>query len=338
MQLEQFDQKYNTRMKEWRERFLAGEDVSNKVRPIIYESWLRCRYWNVDPEKVDHSPLSIEEFQLIEQEESELCEVTDPIIGRIFDQTKHLECLYSFANARGIMLRTWHGTFTSDIRAGAYVREKNVGTAGIPTCVYTGKNVTVYGYEHFCIPHRNIVCTASPIIDSRGNQIGALSMSCSLDAYHPYCSVIIQEAAKNVSEQIRLRFLLSMDHTLIESFGEGVLLLNTKGQVLRANSKAMDLLQCDPVQVSSSMDSLFFPFESRKNIAMGRAFSNEEVKLRQEENNARHLYFILNFTPTQHGGVLTFRPVKEMHAYAARVQGTANYHFSDILGVSPQIQ
>ena len=334
-----FTYEYNLQVKKYRRLFLEGEDISGKVRELIHDSWLRCRYWKVNPKEIDHNPLTREEFSIIEKEESELIEVTEPIINRIFEQTRHLECLFSFANEKGIMLRTWVGNWKSTIRPGAYVREKNIGTSGIPTCLYTKKDVTIYGSEHFCEPHHDIVCTACPIIDSKDTLLGAIGMSCSLSAYHPYNDVIIREAAKSISEQMRLRFLLSMDHMLIESFGEGVLLLNKKGRILRANSKAVTLLQRDPGRSSLSMKELFYPFEAGKNIEAGRSFSNEEVKLRQDEHGARGLYFILNFTPTDNGGVLTFRPAKEMHAYAARVLGnTANYQFSDILGESPQIK
>ena len=338
-QLVNFDYTYNQQIKKYRKLFIDGEDISGKVRPLIYDSWLRCRFWNVNPQKIDHAPLTKEEFNIIENEESELIEVTDPIISRIFEQTKNLECLFSFANSKGIMLRIWKGKWESVIRPGAYVREKNIGTSGIPTSLYTKKEVTIYGYEHFCEPHHNIVCSACPIIDNKDTILGAIGMSCSLESYHPYNDVIIREAAKSISEQMRLRFLLSMDKILIESFGEGVLLLNKKGQILHANSKAVILLKRDISKNIISIKDLFYPFEAIKNIEDGRTFNNEEVKFRQDEQNSKGIYFILNFTPTDKGGVLTFRPAKEMHTYAARVLGnTAKYHFSDILGESLQIK
>lgn len=334
-----FNAEYNEQIKKYRELFINGGDISGKVRKMIADSWARCMYWNVNPEEIDYNPLTSEEFSIIKKEEHELIDVTEPIINRIFDQTKHLECLFSFANARGIMLQTWIGNWNSKLKPGAYVRESTTGTSGIATSIYEGKFVIIYGYEHYCEPNHDIVCTACPIFDHKNTLIGAISMSCSLSAYHPYNSVIIQEAAKSITEQVRLRFLLFMDQMLIESFGEGVLLLNKKGQILRANSKAMSLLQRKADNTVLNIDDLFYPFGSRKNIETSRSFSNEEVKLIEDEHTAKELYFTLNFTPTDNGGVLTFRPTKEIHASVSKVLNNyAVYQFCDILGESPQIK
>lgn len=334
-----FDATYRKQIKELWLRFQHGEDVSQEVRPTIYQSWLRCRELLVPPDKIKRVNLPQEKFKQICKRENELINVARPILERIFLQVRHQECLIDLADKDGIILIACVNKWIN-IENGVKVSEKIIGTAGIPTCLQTGSSLIVYGAEHFCIPNHEIVCVSSPIYDENKKIIGAVSMSSSIDTFHSYEIAIIQEASHSISEQLRLRHLLARENALIESFGEGLLVVNGKGNILRFNAKAQSLLKIGNSELFPKLDDFFQSSEINNNIINGIPFTNEELRLCNERSpSAQGNYCVLSFTPTEDGGVITVRPVLEMHAYAARTVGLKTiYHFDDILGTSHKIR
>ena len=123
---------------EWR-KLLRGEMVDPRiVREPIYSSWIRSRGWKVDPEQELVHSIPQEELDLLLEEESQLLDITTPVMMQLVDILGKTGNSLVLANARGIVLKV----FNSDERArprpvkpGDFKREALLGTAVRP-CRY----------------------------------------------------------------------------------------------------------------------------------------------------------------------------------------------------------
>ena len=122
-------------------RFQDGEDISGLLRPVIYESWARCKHQDVPVMGGEGKDVPSDEMEMLTDEEEQLIQITEPIMDRIHAMTKSFSCRFVLTNSAGISLRTWTGHDTS--LTGYHLREEYMGTAGIATCLKTKKGVIV---------------------------------------------------------------------------------------------------------------------------------------------------------------------------------------------------
>ena len=342
MELE-FSAEYDNYIHQMWEDFQRGEKLEGKLRPDIYESWQRCRKLQVPTSSLSYEPLPPEKLNEILLEEAELIEIARPILNRIHQQVNFQENLLCLSNAHGIMLKVFQGQMTQGIFPGDRALEKNLGTSGMATCMCTKKAIVIYGNEHYCEPFRSYVCVASPIEGPDGQLIGGVSMSCKIKNFTPYIVPIVQEAAISIAEQMKLKNLLNIERLLLKSFGDGLILLDRNGMVLRINSKAREMLGLSQhFDITDCNINFFFSnFDKKQHITEGRAFHNEEVRIKSELGRTVKpgTFCVLNYTPSEYCGILTVRPAADMHAYAAKIMGSkTHYHFEDILGDSDAIK
>lgn len=350
MDLPEFGEKYRKYIQQQWQRFQDGDDVTGKVRSVILDSWERCRYWQVPISVSVHEALTKEEFALLLEEEAEFIAVASPILARIFRHTSRSQSLLTLANARGVILNTWVGRCIPSIQRGAFVNERNIGTAGMPTCLATGEPQVIYAAEHYCTMHHHLVCVSSPVYDPAGRLMGGISLSSACENFHPYSMVIVNEAAKSIAEQIKLRAMVSTEQALIESFDEGLVVTNTAGGILRANRKAKAICRMENLPENAPLSRYFCLGALQENIARGHGFANAEVELcdpsasgngerKEKRSKGRGEFCVMDFTPSENGGLLTFRLTADLHSYIARATGSlATFHFDDILGTSEALQ
>lgn len=315
-------------------KFQKGEDISGMLRPVIYESWARCKHQEVPIMGGEGKDVPSDEMEMLTDEEEELIQITEPIMDRIHAMTKSFSCRFVLANSAGISLRTWTGKDAS--LTGYHLREEYMGTAGIATCLKTKKGVIVYGAEHYCLPKQDMACVAFPIFLSSGKMIGAIGISSKVPLFHPYCIPLLEEAAQSIAEQARLRQLFAMEKNLIESIEEGLLVVDPKGKIIRSNKKAKQMLNL-PEPEGREVSSIFRTMKSSP-LNQETSFRNEEVMI-LTNGNKKEVYCVLSLNASSEGSVLTMRPASEMHKYAAKtIVPPPQYHFKDIIGSSRQIQ
>lgn len=321
--------------KQW-ELFQAGEKVSG-VRPSILASWKRCREMGVHNRRLAYKKLPQDEFAQVLREESDLLEVASPILDRIRETLRLHDCLLNLANRNGVALRSWIGkTGHMKILPGHKVDEKSCGTVGLSLCLPSRESVVVYGAEHYSACLHDLVCIASPIIDVWGKLLGGVSISCPLESFHPWSLTFMQEAAINISEQLRLRDALATSEALIENFAEGVLMINRNTEILQINRNGRALLELGdsplPAQLGDMLDEDFL-----EKLRQWRPFSNEEARI--NHGKGKSAACLATFRPSERGGMLNIKNIRGMYGYVAKTAGiNACYNFHDIRGNSPALR
>ena len=328
---------------EWR-KLLRGEMVDPRiVREPIYSSWIRSRGWKVDPEQELVHSIPQEELDLLLEEESQLLDITTPVMMQLVDILGKPGNSLVLANARGIVLKV----FNSDERArprpvkpGDFKREALLGTAGLSTALQIREPVEVVAEEHYRRMWHNHTCVAAPIFDSRGGMLGAISVTSNREAFHHHTVPFIRMTAKHISEQFRLHELLAEQKALIEMMDDGIIMLDCDGGITTINSRASLVLGVDAPLAGKSVRSLFLPFPQLRLIEQGQAFYNEEVTIQMPEHASCSC--ILSFIPKDAdggGGVLILRDISRMREYASRVSGSkASFTFRNIIGQSSVMQ
>lgn len=328
---------------EW-QKLQRGEKVDSRiVREPIYSSWMRSRGWRVDPDQENVHSIPQEELELLLEEESQLLNITSPVMMPLVDILGKTGNSLVLANAQGIVLKV----FSTDERArpqsvkpGDYKREDFLGTAGLSTCLQIREPVEVVAEEHYRRMWHNHTCVAAPVFNSRGEMLGAISVTSNREAFHHHTVPFIRMTAKHISEQFRLHELLAEQKALIEMMDDGIIMLDGNGIITTINSKALSVLGMDLAPAGKSIHSLFAPFLQLKRVEQGQAFYNEEVTIQMPEHAS--CVCILSFIPKDvdgGGGVLILRDISRMREYASRVSGSkASFTFRNIIGQSSVMQ
>lgn len=319
------------------ERFQAGDEPVG-VRPLILESWKRCR--EIGTPQVMSQPEALPGAKLadIQAQETTLMDVASPILERVYESVKTFQCFMNLANASGVCLRTWTGVgkVTNTVEPGTIISEKSCGTAGMPLCLHTREPVIVYGPEHYCRGHHEIVCVSSPILDEGEHLLGGITISCNISLFHPWSFTFLREAAISISEQLRLRKAISMSDMLGEAFPEGIVVIDESGFITRMNGRARSMLNLSPQRPPVNITDIFPEMDWSLALGAQKAFSNRELRAAPEAQGQTGARFNLSFTPTGSGALVTMKTTSEMYTYAARTAGIqASYHFSDIKCASP---
>ncbi len=316
------------------ERFQAGGEPDD-VRPLILESWKRCRALGTPQAIPQPRALSRAAFSDVQTQEATLIEVAAPILERVYESVKTFQCFLNLANASGICLRTWTGAgkVTNTVEPGTIISEKSSGTAGMPLCLHTREPVIVYGPEHYRRELHEIVCVSSPILDEGRRLLGGITISCHISLFHPWSFTFLREAAISISEQLRLRKAIAMSDMLGEAFPDGILVIDESGSITRMNGRAQAMLNLAAGRQPMNIADIFPETDWLAALRSHKPFANRELRgvTEARADGQPGSRFNLSFTPTDSGALVTMKTTSEMYTYAARTAGIqASYHFSDI--------
>lgn len=147
--------------------FTAGLTADLQVRPVIRESWLRCRQHNTPADRASHHQVPTCELHRRMRENAALITAAAPLLdifSRDFPQGID-HCLY-LADAEGIVLfstGTEHCIEQQSLLPGFDRSERCIGTNGAGTALAIARPIAVVGPEHYQCHLHECLCLASPI-------------------------------------------------------------------------------------------------------------------------------------------------------------------------------
>jgi len=166
------------------ERFVAGEDVGQDVRPEILASWLRCRdEHQVDPWRErapnatgEESPHGLEDGIVV----AELAGLAKSISA----EAQEMNGLAAVADREGRVLAAWGstrtlgGASTRNLARWAAWAEDQAGTNGLGTALEQSGATLVTQAEHWCVGFHDWTCAGVAIRDPvTGHPLGVLDIS-----------------------------------------------------------------------------------------------------------------------------------------------------------------
>jgi AraC-like DNA-binding protein len=156
---------------------LAGDE--------LFSSWHRCLHrYRLDPDcSREPQELSICDLARSRIALSGLIESASEEAERLHAIMHPLGYATVIANDVGVILerycrREFAGRLDSQgVAVGRVWREEAEGTNAIGTCLIEAATVAVQRHQHFKRAHRDLVCAAAPLFDSRGALSGALAVA-----------------------------------------------------------------------------------------------------------------------------------------------------------------
>jgi len=201
------------RLKTTREEFLAtGILPQHPPRPMILESWLRCRAMQVNP-SLHYAPLAVTHgVQLTHLREASqlLIRAARPVMSHLSDFLADSGYVIVLSDIDGYLLEVIgdagvrrHLTSIDFVPGGDW-SEAAAGTNALGTAIADGHVVQLLGAEHYCAGWQDLTCTAAPIRHPLSGEImGILDVTGNYRLVRPFLTSFIATMALQVQQGMR---------------------------------------------------------------------------------------------------------------------------------------
>ncbi len=253
---------------EWESFVDTGKLSGKNLRPVIADSWLRCRDLAISPhEERARSVISTEEIEAILHHENLGLSGKNVLdrMAQTVESTAHTIVLADHTGS--ILYSVGHRKIQDHLekinfRPGGGWNENMVGPNGIGTALALGRPELVLGTEHFCQGWQPWVCYGAPIHNPSNHSV----LGC-IDITGPADKVCVEAMALAISitqsieadlsvMQLKSREILRSTYSTVRMKwpNDASLVLDENGYIVDINSHAYDLLNI------ASPDLLNIPF------------------------------------------------------------------------------
>lgn len=304
-----------------RQKFLNGEEVDLTIIPIhIYNSWVRSAAYGVNPyisdvptETTHVSTRNTEQF--LGNYRSTYRDL------KLFSRYFQFEIL--FFDRFGKIL-----TDTGGVSATLSALEQNVGTTSASIALATKKTATCFGYQNYKVPHTRQFCLSAPVLDLRGELLGAVTIILNRDQltqerYEQGISILEVLSVfyrVNYSSQNEFRGFQDLYWQIASHLAEGIVTTNSDGAVERYNTTALTLMglkeDTPPRKVMARLQSLI-----KSEGRTGKDRGKKQLDIIRNGSDNGEIYLVKSTVKHEMGMV---------HS-----GGQAKYKFCDLIGETP---
>ncbi|WP_432695314.1 sigma-54-dependent Fis family transcriptional regulator [Marinobacterium sp. YM272] len=237
--------------------FMADHTLPpNLVRPVVAESWIRCKESGLDPDRRDAPASNEDELAYRQVSNTELLEAAQPILKHARQALFRADSIMVLSDAKGLILEAeadkavYNAAGRVNLIEGGIWEELAVGTNSIGTAIAAGEPVQLYGAEHFCTGIKRWTCSADVIRDPHDGQIlGSVDLSGLTDTYQHDALEFVITAARLIEANLAESYFAQRQSVIsgsADSFtkwrGDGLLAFDRRGRLVRANDRAQVLL------------------------------------------------------------------------------------------------
>lgn len=251
------DKSYLKELFSAREQILGGKNCSStQVRSVVQDSWKRCLAQGVDPDSKIQQFVTENRFAKLREHNKELLLAAKSVSDGLADLLNDSKTALLLTDANGIIIDT--GGYPSIFSSAQYEylspgynwSEKSSGTNAVGTAIALKHAVEIHSVEHYCETAQIFTCAAAPIFDIYSHEVlGIIDVTATSKSYNTRNIGIALTAARHIEEMLRSRSLLKQLH-LIDWYhekkaqwtGNGLILLDEKGRVLKYNAIAEQLI------------------------------------------------------------------------------------------------
>jgi PAS domain S-box-containing protein len=221
------------------------------LRPLIRQSWQRCRSAGIDRDPTPLHRVSDDELRRRLEHDAELLPLVRSHLEWLSATLTAVPHVLYFADRDGIVLDS-AGNAPDLLREGGltpgYDRsEARMGTNGAGTALVTGSPVAVIGPEHYARAFQGCTCTAAPLHGPAGELLGAIDLTTPNLPDAPGRLALVAYAAHAIERELAARRAIRDDEgevwlRLASSNGEyGVWELDMAKGLARWNARAQEI-------------------------------------------------------------------------------------------------
>jgi sigma-54 dependent transcriptional regulator, acetoin dehydrogenase operon transcriptional activator AcoR len=334
-------------VKEMWKRFIFNNELDERLSPIVKDSWIRSKKWNVDP----FQPYG--QIKKIETERyKNLIDWAMPLMEGLYSIVKGSGFLVILCNEKGQLLKSIGDLDTLEMAAkigfveGADWSEQAMGTNAIGTSIVIDQPVQIFAEEHYSQICQPWTCSAAPIHDSKGSIIGVLNVSGPYEKVHPHTLGMVVSAVKAIEYQLKLnenteknimmqRFLEATTNNMKES----ILIIDTEGNIIKANDQLKKLLGLGQSCIEGKKINEVF---TNKSIVSNKPvyLQNKELHVKVKPSGNTH-HVMIDKIPIYKdkkwiGSMIMLKEIEKVRQFVNRLSGNqAKITFDDIIGQHP---
>ena len=203
----------------------------------------------------DHAPLGRSDLTVARDRNQRLHAHAAPVMEMLFDQIVGTQSMVVLCDATGTII---HSVGDDDflvraskvaLQPGVNWSEQAKGTNAIGTALVEESPTLVHADEHYMHANQFLTCSAAPILDPRGNILGALDVTGDHRSYHQHTMALVKMSARMIENHwlsddfrhaMRLHFHARLDY--LGTLMEGILAVSPDGRIVGANRSALDQL------------------------------------------------------------------------------------------------
>ena len=339
----------------WSE-FIKGHVLNPMLDPVVANSWERC-WARLNPlRRVTPAKLNPERIQSIQKTNTDLMAIARPIMEDIYQYIEWSDSAVVLVNSAGYVLDLLGDPSIIKtarpfgIEIGSSVSEMQIGTNALTLPLLDGVQARTIGAEHYLEALHWLGAAAAPVFSLTGHPLGALGIICFAENYHPYSLGAVVAGAKAIEGQMQIANLvdeqnnqISELNTILSSMTEGILVWDTHGMIMQANSAAMRILNWPLLSFVGRplSDYLEFPDYIEGALQNNYPIKDVEATLFVGEQLV-NCVVSLNFVPRNnapHWVIMTLRQAETVHQLVQRQVGAQiSFNISDFVGKSAKIQ
>lgn len=212
-----------------REEFLASGHTQRAVRPVVLDSWRRCRDYGLNPHNMRAQTPDSARLERARIDCRVLLQAAEPLLGLAHAGLSRQPHLIALSDKNACVLRLWLDPSTQEAATaggnlfeGASWDERDTGCNGIGTCLQVGHPVLLIGPEHFQEEYVGWTCIGVPIHHPDGSLAGAIDLSVPNPHVQPHtwgwilsvASTIENALACGIDEQSPIQLPPELSHPL----------------------------------------------------------------------------------------------------------------------------
>jgi len=320
---------------------ISGDKVNVKiVRPEILSSWNYCYKKGIDP----HGPVrKHKDVNYLLERSSELVSVAEPFMrminGIISGSGLRIDCidydgyfLCSCGDSKLLRESEENGMVT-----GCDVGLDTLGTNAAGLCLHLQEPVQVFGPEHYNVHLHNLNCSATPIYAPGQKLVGALNILSYITPQNRQTLGLTSSIAMAIEKQLALaRTVQTLKETnsqlksVMEYLPQGVISLNSNGEIERYNRRVVEMLSI-PVKDNSGR-------RTEKIQEVLSKLPRKEGRLHREEltlsvKDRKKSFMVDSITAEEGNGTLVLiEDSDRIMSLSAVRSGRTSYTFDDISG------
>ncbi len=357
----QFNQEYQEKLQNAWEHFIAADNENfdySFIRPVIFESWLRCRKYKVNPYEKITSILNTEEIEKLYSENKDLVRSVRPYMERLYSIVEGSGYFLLLSDKEGYVLdligdkEMIEQAKESMLVVGANRSESIAGTNAIGTCLEIQEPIQMWNGEHYVTSHRHYSCSSGPIFDEEGNLLGCLNITGSYTEIHTHTLGMVLSAVDGITKELKIRkayneikSMSAQRSSILESVTSGLILLNEEDQIIQMNGNAQRMLHLNGQNAIGKNINTLMSIDEPNHVYnfynLKTAFSDKETNVFFSGKNAAPVKFRIsvNFVGEDslhnRGTVIRLDEAKYINKLVNKVSGfKASYTFDSIIGSS----
>jgi len=277
--------------------------------------------------------------------------IAEPLINQLYSILKGESFFAILTDSEGCILsvigheQILSEAFDLKMIPGAFMDEANIGTNAMSLALYEKRPVQVTGEEHYVTAYHRWTCSASPIMNNRGEIIGSLNLTGYTDSVHPHTLGMVVAATKAIEkifeiEDFTKQLMVSKNYieTIIDSIPMGIITSDLDGNIKGINKHALKMFGYSYDEMKKMiMTELFKGWNTVKSIVHSKKpFTDEEVFINAKTNKLQFnlsAYPVLDHNEEVVDIIYVFSEIKKSRKLANKIMGRqAIYTFDKIIG------